>query len=104
MVLSRDIFVSREVISKITMWMGSLSNRVCSNSLRKSEFFTLNSLRVGGSRMESRNFARFHELVLRKSCQYWCEGRTLFRNVWSPKHDDKILIPRSKLNCIDDEK
>ena len=34
MVLSRDLFVSREVISKISMWMDSLSWRVSSNAMR----------------------------------------------------------------------
>ena len=34
MVLFRDLFVSREVISKISMWMDSLSWRVSSNAMR----------------------------------------------------------------------
>ena len=101
MVLSRDIFVSREVKSKIAMWMGSFSYRVCSNALRESKFFCTKLITSGGGGcLTARNFASFHELVLRKSCQYWCEEKILFRIVWYLIHDYKILIPRSKLKCI----
>ena len=34
MVLSRDLFVIREVISKISMWIAYLSWRVSSNAMR----------------------------------------------------------------------
>ena len=59
LVLSREVFVSREVKSKIVMWMGSWSWRVCSNALKKKKiFFTGNWLWVRGSRMETRKFCK----------------------------------------------
>ena len=98
------IFVRREVVSKIAIWMDSLNEWVCCNALSETEFFTLNSLRVRRLRMETRNFSRLYEWVLRKNYEYWSERRILFRNVWKPIHDDQIiLIPRSKVKCIGDE-
>ena len=42
-VLSRDIFVSRDIISKIAMWMGSLSRKVCCNAHCETENFLHNT-------------------------------------------------------------
>ena len=42
-VLSTDIFVSRDIISKIAMWMGSLSGKVCYNVLCETENFLHNT-------------------------------------------------------------
>ena len=42
-VLSRDIFVSRDIISKIALWMGSLSWKVCCNALCETDNFLHNT-------------------------------------------------------------
>ena len=52
-VLSRDIFVSRDIITKIAMWMGSLSWKACCNALCKRErIFTLTDFEWEGQELK----------------------------------------------------